>query len=366
MSNIYRVVQWNRHKRVYDGAIAGFVVLFVAAFFIVGSLVWTGENAVGPEVMLIRALAVCAIVLLHIVLCIGPAARISDRFAPLLYNRRHLGVAMFTVALAHALLATLYYGGFASRNPLAVVLESGSFASLSGFPFEWLGLLAILILFMLAATSHDFWLVNLGPRLWKWLHMSVYIAYAAIVGHVLLGAFQTERGAGAAVALLVGVTIVATLHTIAGFRESSSDARTMTPADDGWIDAAGVDEIPDCRAKVVRVAGGDHIALFRRDESFSAVSNVCAHQGGPLGEGKIVGGCITCPWHGYQYLPHNGQSPPPYTEKIATYEVRVRGERVEVRAGALPPGTPVEPAQCAARSVAAQRRGQRNTQETGV
>jgi nitrite reductase/ring-hydroxylating ferredoxin subunit len=137
------------------------------------------------------------------------------------------------------------------------------------------------------------------------------------------------------------------LHTLAGLRERARDAREHAAPEgeaEDWIDAAGVDEIPESRAKVVRVRGCQPIALFRHEGAFSAVSNVCAHQGGPLGEGKIVGGCITCPWHGFQYLPHNGQSPPPFTEKIPTYEVRVRGNRVEVRAKALAPGTPVEPA----------------------
>jgi nitrite reductase/ring-hydroxylating ferredoxin subunit len=120
--------------------------------------------------------------------------------------------------------------------------------------------------------------------------------------------------------------------------------------DDGWVDAAGVDEVPEGRARVVCIAGQERVAVFRHEDSYSALSNVCAHQGGPLGEGRIVDGCVTCPWHGYQYLPGSGQSPPPYTERIATYEVRVRGERVEVRATALPPGTPVAPARrvCAA------------------
>jgi nitrite reductase/ring-hydroxylating ferredoxin subunit len=45
-------------------------------------------------------------------------------------------------------------------------------------------------------------------------------------------------------------------------------------------------------------------------------------------KGKILDGCITCPWHGYQYLPHNGQSPPPFTEKVSTYDVRVREGKV--------------------------------------
>ena len=56
-------------------------------------------------------------------------------------------------------------------------------------------------------------------------------------------------------------------------------------------------------------------------------------------EGKIVDGCITCPWHGYQYAPHNGQSPPPFTEKIATYDVQVVGGNVLVNPTPYPEGT---------------------------
>lgn len=347
MGHGYRAIQWNAHKRVYDAVLAAGVVTFVGGFVVVGKLVWTGERAISDPVLIMRALAVCAIVLLHVILCIGPAARLSTRFAPLLYNRRHLGVVMFVVALAHAGLATLFYGGFAGRNPLVAVLEAGSFRSVSGFPFEWLGLGGLLILFVMAATSHDFWLNNLGAKVWKRLHMGLYVAYACVVLHVALGSLQSEGSSVAAGLLLAGVVVVATLHTLAALREWGRDGRELgAPKAQGeeWIDAAGVDEIPESRAKVVRVRGCQPIALFRHEGSFSAVSNVCAHQGGPLGEGKIVGGCITCPWHGFQYLPQNGQSPPPFTEKIPTYEVRVRGDRVEVRAKALAPGTPVEPA----------------------
>jgi nitrite reductase/ring-hydroxylating ferredoxin subunit len=74
------------------------------------------------------------------------------------------------------------------------------------------------------------------------------------------------------------------------------------------------------------------------------VSNICRHQGGPLGEGRMVDGCLTCPWHGYQYLPESGTSPPPFTEKIATYRVRVVAGRILVHEVANAPGTPVAPA----------------------
>jgi nitrite reductase/ring-hydroxylating ferredoxin subunit len=87
------------------------------------------------------------------------------------------------------------------------------------------------------------------------------------------------------------------------------------------------------------------VAIFRYDRKISAVSNVCQHQNGPLGEGKIIDGCVTCPWHGYQYPPDSGASPPPFTEKVATYRTRVVGNLVYLHPSALPPGTPVEPSQ---------------------
>ena len=62
-------------------------------------------GAPGPEVLAIRALGACAIVLLHVILCIGPLARLNPRFLLILYNRRHLGVMTFFVALAHGLLS---------------------------------------------------------------------------------------------------------------------------------------------------------------------------------------------------------------------------------------------------------------------
>jgi nitrite reductase/ring-hydroxylating ferredoxin subunit len=112
---------------------------------------------------------------------------------------------------------------------------------------------------------------------------------------------------------------------------------------DGFVDVGSVDEIPENRAKVVCIAGHERIAVFKYEGKVSAVSNVCAHQGGPLGEGKIVDGCITCPWHGYQYRPGDGCSPPPFTEKIATYEVRVKGRRVLVNPEGKAKGTAVAP-----------------------
>ena len=85
------------------------------------------------------------------------------------------------------------------------------------------------------------------------------------------------------------------------------------------------------------------MAIFRHGGRLSAVSNLCAHQNGPLGEGRIVDGCITCPWHGYQYRPEDGCAPPPFTERLATYRLRIENGRCCSIRVANPPGTLVEP-----------------------
>lgn len=345
MSVSYVAVQWNRHKRVYYLIATAGVVSFVAVF-VLTSLLIRGPSAPTFPVLLLRSLGVCAVVLLHIILIIGPLARLTPRASPLLYNRRHLGVLTFLVGLAHASLATLYYGAFGDRNPVLVLLGTNTaFGSLSGFPFEVLGLGALLVLFLMAATSHDFWLKNLGAPIWKSLHMAVYGAYALLIAHVLLGSLRSEPSVIPRALLGLGVLLVGSLHIVAGLRSRvalRAQARTTEP--DGWIDVCDVPALSDCRARTVRTPQGDSIAVFRYAGKVSAIANTCVHQGGPLGEGKIVGGCVTCPWHGYQYLPDCGQSPPPFTERIATYEVCIRGDRVRVRATANPPGTPVPPA----------------------
>lgn len=101
-------------------------------------------------------------------------------------------------------------------------------------------------------------------------------------------------------------------------------------------------EIPNNRAYIVNV-NGERVAVFKYDGKLSAVSNVCKHQNGPLGEGKIVGGCITCPWHGFQYLPDKGVAPPPFTEKLPTYDLKLIGTTILINPQPHPEGTYVKP-----------------------
>ena len=143
----------------------------------------------------------------------------------------------------------------------------------------------------------------------------------------------------------LGVATIFALHVAAALREAPLDREEDASAD--FIEVGHVDEIEEGRAKIVRVAG-ERVAIFKYDDCISALSNVCQHQNGPLGEGRVIDGCVTCPWHGYQYDPASGASPAPFEEKVPTFGVRLDGGRIFVSSRPNPPGTHVAPARIAA------------------
>ncbi len=343
MSVSYRGVGWTPWKKRYDQVLLGGVLVYLVAFVVFSILLRPNGTL---ETTLIRALGTCSFLLLHIILSIGPLSRLDPRFLPLLYNRRHLGVTMFLVGLAHGLFSMVQFHAVGDINPLLSVLTSnGDWGSLAQFPFQVLGLAALTILFLMAATSHDFWLANLTAPMWKALHMGVYVAYSLLVVHVALGVLQMEVDPVLAGVLGLGVVWVFGLHLVAALGERRRDrAVGISSADEeGYVAVCTPLEVPEDRARIFCLAG-ERVALFRYDGKLSAISNVCQHQNGPLGEGKIVDGCVTCPWHGYQYIPETGASPPPFTEKIPTFRVKVKEGSVWIHPQPNPAGTHVEPA----------------------
>ena len=337
----YTAVQWNRQKKFYDFALVGGVALYLVAF---GAMTQMLFPLVTEEILVMRAFGTAAFLLLHIILCIGPLCRLNPKFLPLLYNRRHAGVTCFLLALIHAVLVVATYHAGGDLNPiLSIFISSPLTGSIAGVPFQPFGFFALVILFLLAATSHDFWLANLTAPVWKALHMAVYFAYALLVLHVTFGTLQGETSWLYVTATALGFTTVLALHIAAARKEIPLDAELNNIANEGLIDACAVTDIPENRARIVCVSG-ERVAIFKYDGKISAVSNVCQHQNGPLGEGKIVAGCITCPWHGYQYVPETGASPPPFVEKVPTFNVRVQNGRVWIDPKPNPAGSRAQPA----------------------
>lgn len=339
MSVHYAPILWNRQKKIYDIVLLTFVLVYLVVFFILSGQF---SALITFETTLIRATATLAVLLLHIILAIGPLARINTKLLPLLYNRRHLGVTMFFIALIHGVFSILQFSSLGNKIALVALFSTNTnYTSFIDFPFQVLGFIALVIFFLMAATSHDFWLKNLSPKIWKALHMMVYVAYALILMHVVLGVVQLETAPIMLFLIVGGFISITLLHLVASFK-STNGLNNKTTSD--WKFVCLVSDIVDDCAKVVTL-NGENIAIFKYNDKLSAVNNVCKHQNGPLGEGKIVDGCITCPWHGYQYEPHNGASPPPFDEKVTTYGLKLKGDQVFVNTAPFPEGTEVTPIQ---------------------
>lgn len=99
-----------------------------------------------------------------------------------------------------------------------------------------------------------------------------------------------------------------------------------------FVRVASLDQIPPGEVLTVEV-NGKEVCLANVDGTIYAIGNECTHQGGPLGEGVLMGDTIECPWHAGQFNVKSGQvvSPPP-GEPVPTYEVQVEGNDVKVAA----------------------------------
>lgn len=350
MSAGYRAVQWNVRKIAIDSVAVAFVFAYTMLFETVGRALFRGDQAITSQILSMRAWGTCAFVLLSFVLAIGPLARLEKRFAPLLYNRRHLGVLTCFVALRHAYDVVSYYFAYGESGKLEAALTYDQAFSARTVPFIPLGMGALAILVVMAATSHDFWQKFFGARVWKNLHMLVYLCYGLVVAHVAFGALQSERHPAFAVAFVAMATIVASLHVVASRRSNAKDHEATKFVEvEGvrYIDAGRPEELREDRACPVVVPGAERIALVKWNGKIAAMHGVCAHQGGPLYEGRVIDGCLTCPWHGWQYRPGDGQAPPPFVEKLPTYRLRLKDGRVLVDPRPLPPGTATEPIEIA-------------------
>jgi sulfoxide reductase heme-binding subunit YedZ len=102
MSVGFQAVQWNRFKIIYDLVLWAGAIALMTVFIVATNATQPEGESFHPVQLVMRAFGFTAIVLLFIALAIGPLARLSDRFKPLLYNRRHLGVTIFLFGLIHA------------------------------------------------------------------------------------------------------------------------------------------------------------------------------------------------------------------------------------------------------------------------
>lgn len=102
------------------------------------------------------------------------------------------------------------------------------------------------------------------------------------------------------------------------------------PVED-WTPVLDEADLPEGEAKLVE-AGGNDVMLYRSDGAVCALADRCMHAGGPLHEGTVEDGRVTCPWHGSRFnLADGSLVRGPATAPQPSYEARVQDGKIEVR-----------------------------------
>ena len=97
---------------------------------------------------------------------------------------------------------------------------------------------------------------------------------------------------------------------------------------DEWLDVGEIPDIPRRGARCIRI-GETSVAVFRTaDDQIHALEDKCPHRNGPLSQGIVHDGCVTCPLHNWVISLKTGQAQGADEGSTEVYPVRLDGTRV--------------------------------------
>jgi nitrite reductase/ring-hydroxylating ferredoxin subunit/uncharacterized membrane protein len=187
-----------------------------------------------------------------------------------------------------------------------------------------------------AAAGLSDWVDTYGPeKRVGFIHATANTVALSCYGASFLARRAGRRGLGRLLAL-AGLTAVSAGGYLGGHlsyvQGVGVDRRAFHHLPGSWTPTVPEAELTD--GSPVRVeAGGAPVMLLREGGRVHALLADCGHAGGPLDEGEISGGCVTCPWHGSRFRLDDGavvRAPAAAPQPVL--EVRVRDGVVEVKA----------------------------------
>lgn len=95
-----------------------------------------------------------------------------------------------------------------------------------------------------------------------------------------------------------------------------------------WVDVGATDDVPQRGARCVN-KGDLTVAIFRTaDDQFFALEDKCPHKHGPLSQGIVHDGCVTCPMHNWVISLSSGQAQGADEGQTRTFTIQVRDGRL--------------------------------------
>jgi nitrite reductase/ring-hydroxylating ferredoxin subunit/uncharacterized membrane protein len=166
------------------------------------------------------------------------------------------------------------------------------------------------------------------------VHAASNVVAVGCYGLSWLARRKDDRARGVALGLLgaTAATVGGYLGAHLSYRQGVNVNRNAWgEGPDDWVDVIDESELADGTA-VAASAGDMTVCLVRRGSAIEAIADVCGHAGGPLHEGRLDDGCITCPWHGSTFALEDGAAVHgPATGPQPVFDTRVSDGRVSVR-----------------------------------
>lgn len=122
----------------------------------------------------------------------------------------------------------------------------------------------------------------------------------------------------------------AAVRKASGGKQADTDAPSASavlpelpkqPASDGYLAVGHSAKLSAATAMQV-VSREEAVAIFRTEQGLRAISNVCTHEDGPLGEGEVKDCVVACPYHDWRFDLSTGECLSHPGREVATFAVR--------------------------------------------
>lgn len=169
------------------------------------------------------------------------------------------------------------------------------------------------------------------------VHAAANITAVGLYTASLTARLRGRRGLGRALGF-AGLTVVSAGGALGGhlaYRQAAgANHAEQVPAvvDPGWHAIGDIADLP-VGEPVRRYVGETPLLVVREaDGTVRALADRCSHMAGPLSRGKIVDGCVRCPWHGSVFRLSDGWNVGgPATSPQPVFETRLVNGLVEAR-----------------------------------
>jgi nitrite reductase/ring-hydroxylating ferredoxin subunit/uncharacterized membrane protein len=167
------------------------------------------------------------------------------------------------------------------------------------------------------------------------VHAAANVTALCLYSASLLARRRGSRGAGRALAL-TGMGALGVGGHLGGHLSYAEavgvDQTAFDALPEEWTPAIADAALGEGETRCVEL-GGVPVLIARDGGRVLAIHARCSHRGGPLHEGEISNGCVTCPWHGSRFSLEDGSvRRGPAAMPQPAFETRVEAGSIEIRA----------------------------------